>query len=432
MLIQRKKLHYIYYIFIALICITAYSIFYLMGQDNYNIQGLIIFILSLLSMICGIESMRKFGFKANNLFQIVYFFCLMLNTFNISALQKPKTIIDIYYFFTGAYIMVFFLYIGEKGYLSTKYKINIPKIFNSNNIIIGLLIVYYTGYIYKFSQTGIKLFSNTALRYLDDSIYVIPGVSGMLNLICWILLMYLPNTNKINKAIIIPSIIIMSGILDFSRGNVMRICIFLLVDYILRKGKNILNKKYIKKVLIISTIIIMVFVGLGELRQKDSSNVFSISNILYSKVNNEYFNWIYSYSAINFDVLKLTIDSNSFGYPTALLIPIIRIVSGSDTIISYYEVFAERALNGFNASTFLSPFVADGSLLYIIEIIIFAILIGFIIGFTKKYNLRGVYIFIMTMLVLTVFGNYILNPNYLFSMVVAIILLIFSSNNNKE
>ena len=78
-------------------------------------------------------------------------------------------------------------------------------------------------------------------------------------------------------------------------------------------------------------------------------------------------------------------------------------------------------INGFNAATFLSRYIMDFGYFYFLELIMLGIYIGFIEKMAIYNKCKGVYAFILSLMLLYAFGEYSMVAYY----VVAILFTIF-------
>ena len=425
----------IYYLTFTIIVITMYIISYTSDNDYselYNFEGILIFCLSLYILICSIDSIRKRGINACNLFFGVFYLCLMVNTFNISLLQQPKTLIDLYFYFTGPLLFGLFLHIGEKANRLRNIKLKFPSILDTRVTAAILLFAYYALSVYTFFTVGIKLFHSQSLGYnraVNDNLFVIPGISGIVNTLFYCLLIYSSHVKRGYRYVIIISIFTISGLLDFSRGNIMRIFIFIFVGYAYSQRERLVTRRNIRRAIISILVILAAFVILGNFRQHSNSFYFNINTYLLGKTNNEFINWIFGYVALSFDTLKLTIAEPPTKTLSALMMTIHRLFGNYPKVVEYLEVFRNRNLGStFNSSTFLSPFISDMGVYYFIEVIIVGIVYGMLISICKTYRLKGVYYYILVLIVLTVFGNYLVNYQYTLPLIIILPLLCSKSN----
>nr|WP_169717682.1 hypothetical protein [Sporomusa silvacetica] len=246
-------------------------------------------------------------------------------------------------------------------------------------------------------------------------------MSGALAIIKWILLMMIPYVTKSLRYAIVISLILFSGVMQFNRGDIFRISIFLALFYMINREKKLITKKNLIILFTVTALGITSFAWIGEFRQSDELNTFDIGYLMESRVDNIAFNWLYSYSAINFDVLKLVTEAEDQNFPYTVFSLFIYYFGDREFIEGLEKDRASFSLSGLNASTFLSPFVQDMGAYYIIELIVFGALMSLFIIFIKAQRLTGVYLFIMLLITLTISGNYLIVPNF----VVAILLATF-------
>lgn len=392
-------------------------------------------IMSLFLVMIGLNSMTKKGINTYNAFLCTFYIFLAINTFNISSLQTKKSIEDVYYYFVGSLMFVLLLYWGENKVLKNgKIKSNLAFL-SPECVVIILLAFYYFLFGYIFIKTGIRLFSGNYLS-TGTSAFVLPGISGLVYLLMWILLMYVPHVSVKLQLLIYVSTVVLSGICMVKRGDIMRITLFFILYYVYRLRNKIFSRKVLTRLVFLAFIFLLGFISLGNIRsmlrnggEGSISDGSKINSFLESNIDVGNLAWIYSYSAINFDVLKLYTSQEPEYSLRTIFLPITRIVDGSQGVVDYdtrVTVEQSKGLHGFNAATFMSNFITDLGLFYFIEIFILGIIIGLIIMFSKSNELIGIYVFNLMNVVMAVFGNYFTNPNYVFAMIGAAVALTFT------
>ena len=406
---------------VAMIVAIVYVCLEVLLGVTFNCINVVIVILSTLITCLAAISIKVQGIFLYNVFLCSFFGVLIFNNFNISALQMEKTITDIYYYFCGPLVFAGILYLFErkkiKHYFSG-FQLN-PNLLGG--VIAGLCIIFY---LRVFSMTGIRAFGNEWLSS-QSSNYVIQGSSGMSNLFMWLCLMMVPVVNKKLKIILI-IIPFSCAFLSASRGDVMRIALYLLLMWMASVGKKIVTKRNTRKFMIIVAIILVFFSEYGNYRQEKRGWSSTIGYMLQSKVDNDVINWAYAYSAINFDVLKLYTLSEPTMEIELLYTPIMRITEGVDAVENYYNSMYISGLHGFNAATFLSYFIKETGYFYFFQVAILAIIVGIMNKICLSINFKGGHIFLLMLTILNVFGNYYLIVSLLYSLIAGMILYFIS------
>lgn len=353
----------------------------------------------------------------------------MLNTFNLSLLQTPKTFVDFYYYFIGSISFGLCLVVGERVLNHKLKRVEIFSVFNANFVATAILIVYILLFLYSFSKTGIRFLAND-LSSLSSYKYVIPGISGLLSILLVVLLMYIPCVCIPLKVIISISVLFFSGLCNMKRGDIMRILLFLLLYVILLVGKRLFTMKYLTFTGICLIFLVIGFTVIGDYRQNSRSGgaagMPTITDISEGKLDSDVFNWIYTYTSINFDVLKLHYDVPVSNYPDMAVIPIRRVFGDSDWILEYTSKAGTGSLRGFNASTFISFSIHDFGVLYFVELFVMGILISFVSRFALELRFTGIYVFMLMLILISVMGNYFVVQSYFFAFCVAFILMWFT------
>jgi oligosaccharide repeat unit polymerase len=198
-----------------------------------------------------------------------------------------------------------------------------------------------------------------------------------------------------NLMVIFISVVFYSFMFSISRGTL--IGLFLSFLFIQHHKKPI----SIKRLFILFSIIISVFVGMSFLRIPKGSLVFQMVN------GNDlfiYFSPVYSYIAFNFEnLLKLINSDHSYTFFQYSLLPLWDLMGFREELnITMYDT------EFFNARTYLYAFYHD---MGIIGTIIFPFLIGFVVSvFYKKMQFDPNYVLLLAVLqkaiVMAFFGNY--------------------------
>jgi len=434
--IKTRNLNLILNIFLLVIFTLFYIGFYFYF-DNYrfNIVGFFIFVFSSFIVIFSIISILENGVNSYNIFFFIFYIFMMLNTFNVSDLQSMKNLVDMYFYFVGPIFFGICLYLGEKlfyHYFSNK---NI-NIINPNIFAFFLLFMYIFSWIYVYSITGIRLFDNQALT-IYSSKYIIPGISGVTKLIFWLLLIYFPHVNKHFKLSILVSTLLLQGVLYLKRGEIVRVLLFMFIYFLVKNGKKVFSKKNFMYIIIFAISIIIVFTLVGEYRQSlrmgDSEIKFNINNFLQSNINNKYINWIYGYTALNYDVLSgILKDKPQLYKMQSIFLPMFRIFKGNNWVEKYYSENNSFNLRGFNASTFLSNYIIDLGYFYIIELLLLGLFVAFFIAYSKKHNYTGLYSYLVLLISLTFFGDYFTIPINFYAIIFSAFLLRFTNINKRS
>ncbi|ALU14149.1 polysaccharide biosynthesis protein [Eubacterium limosum] len=398
-----------------------------------NIPNLLIFIFSLLIFIASLFSIVGTGLQTYNLFAFTFFLFLCLNTFNLSLLQIEKTFMDIYYYFFGSVVFILCLYLGEKVLLNKnkKIKIKVKGFFEPNKMVVILLILYFLIQFIIYTKVGFAFLSmENNLRFLDRSAYRIQGLSGIVSIVKWILLMFIPVIKRKRKLLVIISLIVFDGILSVSRGDISRVILYLIILWIsnLWTNKKTINKKeMIKKSLIGLAFIILfliIFSILGNIRQGIGDYSFSITKLSQGRVNSDIVNWLYTYTSINFDVLLKYKNFIPINFAVQLFLPLFRLFGQNNLVDHYLSIADNISISGFNACTFIGTAIVDFGALYFVELGIMGLSIGIFMRLIKNSTrFIGIKNFVYLMISLLIFGNYIFSPNYFYSILGAYVLL---------
>jgi oligosaccharide repeat unit polymerase len=422
------------YIIFIVLTLFLYPILVFDSINKYNSVNFLFYEISLLITLFAFNDIKKNNINSYNVFLFVYFISLFFNTLNISTKQLYKTPEDLYIFLIGPLVLFIVLYCIEK----IKYKrinyINILK-FNPNTVYIILIIMYIGLKFYIGMKVGFRVYdySDTSI-IVSGSKYVIPGISGLGTITQWLLIIFIPYVKKKYVFFAILSIIIFSGIMNVKRGDIIRVLIFMMLYWVfIQHYLNRINKKMLIKLVTITFLFISVFVVFGEYRLEARGGASGeIIELLGSRIDSVVISWVYSYMSFNFEVLKLYYS-----------------FTPNYEMLHLYELFGanlEResksltvTISGFNAGTFIQQFMIDYGKLYYFELFVFSFIVSLIVIVSKKMNFIGLYIFLIMLMALLVFGDYILNRAIIMSIIMAIIIFPFlkikkqkNSNENNN
>ena len=415
--------------FLSLMIFIACNVQFVNGQ--FDVCNLLIWLLSSICVFWSIQNIKENNINACNIFMLVFFFFLHLNTYKMGKIQIDSDYLDLYYYFLAGVSFISGLFVGKLFIMNEKK--NVKKIyFSTENIVAVILIIYLCVYLIIFKQTGIRLFSKVYNNINNEAeIFVIPGLTGLASMLTWLLLFYLPHVKKIWKVLIIMSTLLLYGVMMFSRGNIMRIFVFCVVCYMCYLKTDLFTRKNIIKFFGIAILSVILFALLGTIRQslrwdKDSASVIEFYNNEFLNINIGNLFWIWGYTIINFDVIKMYYNFESPYQIQTLVSPLQRFVDKAS-----YEQFLNRAaqneykygLGGFNASTFLTNYIIDLKEFFFIEVFILGVIVGIFTWYAWKNKFIGIYSFILTLIILMIFGDYFMNPNFLFTLIFGCILL---------
>ena len=388
-----------------------------------DLINLVVAFLCIIFVLMGYNSMKTSGVKCYNLSFFFFFFCFLLNTTKLSIYQQDKTFDDIYYLIIGSLFFFFPIYFSEKCKIK-KWKHG--NLFNITKLYFVFLVVYIATKIYISTIVGWRINSFLTSTFLvnGDSLSV-PGYTGLAAVLQWTLLMMTPllPKKKMFLGVIFVLALIVFSFLHVKRGDIMRMSVFFLILYLYRSFQvssiRKTNKKQMLKVGLILSLILFVFIQFGNIRQEARGEEKNeLVQLLGLKYNNNALAWVYGYFAINYDVVRLYYDVKNNNKPDAL-----KGIIGGEEDNPY-----NKSINGFNATTFLSPFIIDYGIWFFVELVIFTLIICFFLFFSKKLRHDSLYIFITSYVALFPFGNYFLSRAIFSSM----ILFIFISLLLKE
>lgn len=419
---KRYGVRMVVLVVVAALLYCVYAAFF--AQDSITLVNVLLFCAAMTAMSWGLADMAARGARIANAFAVCFFAVLALNNLNISGLQAKKTLIDVYFFLFGPLIFLCILSLLDRDVHPQR------KVFAFDpNVVTGVLLcLYWLGKLIIFNKTGIKFFASSWAGMTGNE-FVVPGLSGVVEMLMWISLMMIPSLKKGMKVAVAFSALLLSGVLMASRGNMMRIGIYLALCFVYAKRTSLFTKRNVCILVSVFLIGIIGFGIAGDFRQAqrgwDMSQI-TIGSLLESRTRNNIINWAFAYTGISFDVLKqIYIPMEPSGGLSSLLMPLMRLFGGNELVMETVAASTTHGLNGFNASTFLSGFVADLGIWYFGGVALLALLVAFLARCAKCIEATGVYVFLMMLAALCLFGNYYFSPNLFFSIIAALLVCCF-------
>ena len=426
--IVLKKQNIIQYSFFVIFIILLYPILVFDSINKTNPINFMMYIVSLVIFVYAIYSIKEKNINSYNIFLFGFFIALFFNTFNLSSKQFEKDLNDFYLFLVGPFVVFVILYISEnvkfnKMVVRTYIKVDV------NTFYIGIIFFYMILKLYIGLSVGFRVFEYGDITQIQSGDkFKVSGITGLAVIFQWMLLIFAPYVKRKYIFIGIVSIIIFSGFLDVKRGDLVRIFIFFLIYWYFLNYK--MNKINSKKIFFIATsllLFIYLFSLYGEYRLLErGANEGIIKDFLGSRVDSVLVSWIYSYLALNFDVLKLYFE----------FIPqyeIIHIFSFFSHDIERVTLGMDTSISGFNATTFIQPYFLDFGYFYWLEVALVFLIFGAFILLAKKMNFVGIYIFFLMLLFLMLFGDYFTTRTMFVTIVLSLLVFPFLKlKKNKE
>lgn len=416
--LRDKKVGYISLSIILSIFLYFFLVFD--SINKYNGVNLLLYLFSFIILLYALLSIKKNNINSYNIFLVFYFFALFLNTFNVSSKQFLKTPEDLYFFLLSPFIVAFILYFFEHSKITLiKFK-NFIK-FDVNIIYIILLFIYISLKLYIGMKVGFRITNYDDISVIESGTkYTIPGISGIAAISQWLLVILIPYVKKRYIVVAVMSVIILSGILNVKRGDIMRVFIFILLYSVFIKIQSQqFNRKRFFQIIIFMGLIIFAFVQFGEYRNQARGGTEGvIIEYLGSRVDSVPLSWIYSYLSFNFEVLKLYYDIP----PSYEITHLTELISAN---LDREALGLETTISGFNAGTFIEQYILDYGYFYFLELVWLPLIAGFLVYISRKLNFLGLYLYIATLMSFMVFGDYLLNRSMFMSMIAAIIIFPF-------
>ena len=409
------------YLWISGLIYILFLLAFFIEHEAFSVTHYILFIAVLSIFSWGSVDLKNRGINAYNLFIITYFGIMLLSLLLLSNLQEAKSLYDIYYILFGPLITLAFLYFSERINVK-KVKIRFLKV-SPNTIALSLLVTLILLKSYIFYTKGIRLISFMHGDFPGGDAFVVPGITGLSNIAFWLLIMMIPFV-RFRMKIFIITITIAISILIVKRGDIMREILFLSLLFVYLKKDLLFNKKNLVILFIGALVTINIFSYFGEKRQHSHDADFSIVAMLDSKIDSISFSWIYAYTAINFEVLNTYIydDSDKIMYPFDILKPAMNLMGMKKEIAIYEGSNWFNRIEGFNAVPYQATFIKDMGMLYIIETIIYSLMLALFILLSRILKAEGVYIFVLTLIAFSFFGAYLLNPQFFYVAIAGLLL----------
>lgn len=427
-------------ILIFIFLMSFYVIYYVTLKKNIlSGSDIVLIIMSVSIMSVSICSIFDNGIRTDNIFFLSFYTIVYLNQFDISDFQEPKGGQILYYLSLGPILFGLLFQLAE----------NIP---NRISIIENqfecqhkkdswkyVLVVYLFLKLILLSHTGIRFFL-TDYNSESESLYTIPGLSGLISILYYVLLMQTMNLKGKKRVSIILLVTLFEGVFQAHRGEIMRIALFVLLGFAIKKGRTVLNRNNVKILGILLCLIIVFFGIAGQYRQNviytaaGATQAFSISLKLRSRINNPIICWFYMYTGFNIEVLRNSVESlesgsNRFGI---ILLPLVRIIQGNSKIEDYYQRMAFGDFGGINAATFLKPYIVDMGNWYFIELLVGGAIYIILIRYSLKKSISS-YVFILLLVSLSLFGDYMFSVNRFYALIANLIyerMMILRSKEN--
>lgn len=423
-----KKQNIFYYSFFVILTVAIYPIIVFDSINKTNPVNFVMYMIAFLFFLYSVYSIKEKNINSYNIFLFGFFAALFLNTLNASTKQFEKDLSDMYLFLIGPFVVFAILYFFEanvfkKTIIKTYIKVDV------NTFYISIIILYVILKLYIGSSVGFRVSEYGDITQIQSGDkFKISGLSGLVGVLQWMLLIFAPYVKRKYIFIGIVSIIIFSGFLDVKRGDLVRVFIFFLIYWYFFNFK--MNKINSKKIFFIAASLLLfmyLFSLYGEYRLLERGGYDGIiKDYLGSRVDSILVSWIYSYLALNFDVLKLHFEFtpqyelthffNFFMHDTE------RVALGMDTTIS-----------GLNAMTFIQPYFLDFGYFYWLEVMFIFFIFGLLIMLIKKMNFVGMYIFLLMLLFLMLFGDYFTTRTIFATIIMSILIFPFLIiKKNKE
>ncbi|MGR6832906.1 hypothetical protein [Aliivibrio wodanis] len=372
---------------------------------NYtNPVNVAIYCLSVMFIFISILSIKLNSIRMHNVFLFVMSLSIFLNSINLSNKQLEKNINDLYVVFVPIIILYITLLFFDREIIKRKrFSVKFRTV-NVRDFYILIIISYVFLKLYIGITMGFRLFTYSDISVISNGNELsIPGLSGLSSVFQWFILIFSPYVKKRYVLFGVLSVIIFSVILHVKRGDFVRIVIFFFILYVINNFYK-LNTKLAFKLLFSFFSFLMIFSIIGDIRTSSrGGEIGIIVDYVGSRIDSNMVAWFYGYFSFGFEVLKLYSDQNN----NYCIDHISSLAILNDCISPTFENTTVKNISGFNASTFISPFLQNAGTYFPVTITFFALGVGIITAICRSVGFLGLYVFLMSYVTLLVFGDYI-------------------------
>lgn len=397
---------------IPIFCITF---FIFISHNIYNFFDLLLLGISLPFFVFSVFDLQKNKVNSYNLFTLIYSAFLIGNSLHISTFAEAKEAYDLILILLPLVTFFIILVPIEKF---TRFRVKSFGIIKFETIFYFSAIAYTSLQLYVFFKVGFRienyLFGEFSVSRLND--FAVEGVSGILIVLKWTMVILALYTRSRTRNFVFVMVVIFSFI-GMVRGDIVRLFIIAMTFQIYKNVKSFFCFKTFAVILLF----VIFFVQAGNFRSSLGGRIyFDISKMLGSILGWQYFDWFYAYTAINFDVLLKYKNLE---------------VNGSFVDNLFYGLnwdppSAQPNVNGLNAGTLYCFALMNNNLEgYLLNLFLLAIIYGVIVCAAKLVKAEGLYIYLVAMNLLSLFGNYLFQKYYL---AVACLLLVLFGLIKKE
>lgn len=419
-------------VLVLFICMTLYSA-YIVMYPSCELSGinLITAGASLCIVFASLNHVLSHGVRVWSVFLVVWFAFLAFNSLNISEMQIGKSMGDLYYYV--------FLPLLFAAVLAPAEQCEIPffsEVRNSARIGFGLLdaiallviLAYIVLRVDSIEQTGVRFLTPGFGAESPEKIGADGSGSGLVSLLMWLVILLGSNAQSKFVRYLSMAVIGASCLLFLKRGVVVKVVLYFVLFYLGKRGVEAFSKKGFAVFLVAVIVGCGVFALWGDARQhaRGASSDYSISAKIESRIDNDVVSWVYAYTSLNYDVLKQCyIDQTPTGEFEELLKPVNRIVLGEKMYEGSEEDGVRRDLNGFNAPTFLGPFVEESGPLACFSILLLGLVVRITIALSLRVGSAGVYYLTMATASLALFSNSFTSPYIVYAIMISLGILWF-------
>lgn len=407
-------------------CMAFFVGFALLHRDySIGLKNIMIAGVALAISIAGFSDMARNGIRIHSTFLALFFLALFFNNFNLSATQASKSFGDAYFFILlpVAFVLMF-IGADRKVRLDPNDMRQGGKVSFSfvDYAMVFIIVAYVFLRVLSFEDTGLRFFTEGFEAERSSEIGASGEGTGILTSLMWTIIMLLPCLKNKYVKWIAGLVIVLTCVFCLKRGVVIRVLLFFLCYLLILRGSFFFSRKGVLVLVLVALVGGYCFAVWGDARQmaRGAASDYSVSSVIESRIDNDFISWTYAYTALNFDVLKQCyIDGEVTGEFTELMKPVKRFVHGA-AMYDDDENANLPSLNGFNASTFLGPFVRELGVFSIVSVLILGLLLRLLIQISSRVKAYGVYIMILSTVALAFFSNGFTSPNIVYAVLFAL------------
>ena len=410
-----------------LACMTLYSA-HVVLHPTYSLDAVNVILVgaSLCAVAIALSHMLSHGVRVWSVFIALWFAFLALNGLNLSEMQTGKSVGDLYYLVALPLLFAAVIAPVERREIPFFKNPGGPSLagFGLIDAMALLVIAVYIFFRFAFvEQTGMRFLTAGFGAESPELIGADGSGSGLVSLLMWLVVLLGSSARSKRVRRLSMVVVGLSCLLFLKRGVVVKIVLYYFLFYLGKKGLAAFSKKGFVVFLVAALVGCSIFAAWGDVRQhaRGAGSDYSIGERIEARIDDNVASWVYAYTSLNYDVLKQCyIDQAPTGQFEELLKPVTRILLGGEIYERMDDGGSGRDLNGFNAPTFLGPFVRESGLLSCISVLLLGLMIRIVVAFSFKVGSSGVYYLVMSLASLAFFSNSFTSPYIVYAIIITL------------